>query len=102
MLIVANNAETGILGHLSRFWWWSLDHRGVPGSPGLVVILIPTGSKLDRVWGVAYGVRRDVWEDRVRDHLDHREKGGYTRHEAVFHPRDEGKGDGPKEVVVVN
>ncbi len=75
-------------GYKRRFWWWSLDHRGVPGAPGLVVTLVPTGREADRVWGVAYGVRRDVWEDRVRSHLDHREKGGYSRKEVIFHPKD--------------
>jgi len=81
-----------VLGHVRgykrRFWWWSEDHRGVPGSPGRVVNLLPD-SQESQVWGVAYHVEDSVWEAGVRDQLDYREKGGYTKHSMMFHPLEE-------------
>ena len=47
-------------------------NRGVPGSPGRVVNLLPD-SQESQVWGVAYHVEDSVWEAGVRDQLDYRE-----------------------------
>lgn len=74
-----------VKGFKRRFWWWSEDHRGVPGAPGRVVNLLP-GEDEDRVYGVAYEIDDNDWEEGVRDQLDHREKGGYTQHLATFYP----------------
>ena len=76
-----------IKGYRRRFWWWSMDHRGVPGNPGRVVNLLPAEEDSE-VWGVAYHIEDAVWQGGVRDQLDHREKGGYTQHTAVFYPQD--------------
>ena len=80
-----------VVGHVKgfrrRFWWWSEDHRGVPGSPGRVVNLLPDSAESE-VWGVAYHIEDSVWEGGVRDQLDHREKGGYTQHITEFYPED--------------
>ena len=76
-----------IKGYSRRFWWWSEDHRGVPGSPGRVVNLLPAEEDSE-VWGVAYHVEDSVWEGGVRDQLDHREKGGYTQHTTLFYSQD--------------
>ena len=81
-----------VVGHVKgfkrRFWWWSEDHRGVPGNPGRVVNLLPDSDQSE-VWGVAYHVEDSVWEAGVRDQLDHREKGGYTKHTTLFHPLED-------------
>ncbi len=71
-----------VTGWVRRFWQGSTDHRGVPGAPGRVVTLAPSPGA--RCWGVAYRVAASDSGD-VLAALDHREKGGYARHEVRVH-----------------
>lgn len=67
--------QTALLcGWSRRFWQGSQDHRGTPDAPGRVVTLIREPKA--RCRGVAYLVNESVFE-----HLDHREKNGYERHQ---------------------
>ncbi|KAI8996725.1 ChaC-like protein [Gaertneriomyces semiglobifer] len=90
-----------VKGFVRRFWQGSIDHRGTPDSPGRVVTLVPyetwrdkfrdsdphDHSPVDTCWGVAYKIPASEAE-RVKAHLDHREKNGYQTFEAdVYHPQ---------------
>nr|CAD7405514.1 unnamed protein product [Timema cristinae] len=79
-----------IEGYARRFWQYSIDHRGVPSKPGLVVTLVKSLDPQAQVWGVAYKIAaQDV--EFVMNHLDYRwgtamEKNGYERVEVIFNP----------------
>lgn len=92
-----------IRNFVRRFWQWSTDHRGTEDQPGLVATLVPLSewqecyAHLDPhkanedgiIWGMAYRIADHDIED-VKNHLDFREKDGYTTlHTKVYHP--EGK-----------
>ncbi|XP_050354867.1 uncharacterized protein LOC126776409 isoform X3 [Nymphalis io] len=53
--------------------------------PGRVVTLIPADDPSSKVWGVAYKIRTEDVE-QVTNHLDFREKNGYSK--KTFHPKD--------------
>ncbi len=71
-----------VVGWARRFWQGSTDHRGVPGDPGRVVTLVRQAGALCR--GVGYRIA-EAHRDTVLAHLDHREKGGYDRHDVELH-----------------
>lgn len=70
-----------ILDFERRFWQGSHDHRGTPESPGRVLTLASVEGA--RCFGRAFKVSHDVF-----DHLDHREKNGYLRHEITIYLED--------------
>ena len=61
-----------LISLLCRFWWWSEDHRGIPGAPGRVVNLLEADDPEAKVWGVAYSINDELWEKEIKAHLDHR------------------------------
>ncbi len=67
-----------VQGWARRFYQGSTDHRGVPGAPGRVATLLREEDS--RVWGRAFRVAGEEAE-RIIAQLDHREKGGYARHQ---------------------
>ncbi|KAJ8688583.1 hypothetical protein QAD02_024378 [Eretmocerus hayati] len=74
-----------IKGFVRRFYQKSPDHRGEPSRPGRVVTLLESPNPNDEVWGCAYKIASEDIE-RVINHLDHRERGGYERKDVLFHP----------------
>ena len=70
-----------IEGWARRFWQGSHDHRGVETDPGRVVTLVEAPG--ERCLGRAFLIEPDVFE-----HLDHREKNGYTRKTIDIHMED--------------
>lgn len=100
-----------IHGYTRRFWQSSIDHRGVPGSPGRVVTLIPYQdvmenpkflSDVKRYFDVDANQDGDLKHDdlttlgvvyyippshaqEVREYLDVREQNGYTIHTVPVH-----------------
>jgi len=74
----AERRAARLQGWARRFWQGSTDHRGLPGAPGRVVTLVRDPSA--ECWGVAYQVASGEREP-VLAQLDHREKGGYERHQ---------------------
>jgi glutathione-specific gamma-glutamylcyclotransferase len=68
-----------VRGYTRRFWQGSTDHRGTPGAPGRVVTLLPSHAH-ERCWGSVYRVEPGR-EAQVLAGLDHREQGGYERHQ---------------------
>ena len=75
----------GIKGFARRMWQGSTDHRGLPGSPGLVATLVRTSDLPEAeqdanelCWGMVYGYAAEL-RDEVLAYLDYREKDGYDR-----------------------
>ncbi len=69
-------------GFSRRFWQGSHDHRGLPHAPGRVVTLIKDAGKVCA--GMAFRIPAEAAAE-VLDHLDHREKNGYSRQSHGLH-----------------
>lgn len=65
-------------GWTRKFYQGSTDHRGVPGAPGRVATLLREPDSI--VWGRAFRIGGEA-ADTILAQLDHREKGGYERHQ---------------------
>ena len=76
-----DSRDAYVMGYQRRFWQASHDHRGTPTNPGRVLTLL--SSEGVRCFGKAFRVEPSVFE-----HLDHREKNGYLRHQLPIHLYD--------------
>lgn len=81
----AEKQPASIQGWKRRFWQGSTDHRGIPGTPGRVVTLLPDGRS--HCWGMAYRLQ-ESGQEQVLQQLDVREKGGYQRHDVALQLKD--------------
>jgi cation transport protein ChaC len=72
-------------GWSRRFWQGSTDHRGVPGAPGRVATLVRESDAI--CWGMAFRLPNGETSGIYRK-LDHRERGGYERHQVSLAARD--------------
>ena len=74
-----------VKGWTRRFWQGSPDHRGTPQLPGRVVTLVQEAGA--QTWGMAYRLAPSAVAD-ILQRLDHRERGGYARHEVALYTQD--------------
>ncbi|CAH01571.1 gamma-glutamylcyclotransferase [Kluyveromyces lactis] len=95
-----------VYGFKRRFWQSSIDHRGTPDSPGRVATLIPFDGITNnaefekdlRTWNSKVVAKQDDLKllavayyippehaQFVTEHLDVREKNGYTAHRIFIH-----------------
>lgn len=89
-----------IRGYARRMWQGSTDHRGIPENPGRVVTLLrrkdweahaapqDVHAFDDIVHGVVFQIEEEQIEF-VKNHLDFREKGGYSIDEVDVFVKDE-------------
>ncbi|OMH83743.1 putative glutathione-specific gamma-glutamylcyclotransferase 2 [Zancudomyces culisetae] len=103
-----------IKGFERRFWQKSHDHRGTPEKPGYVVTLVENEQLAEleksiggqsksgddgKCYGVVYRIKKGL-EKEVLDHLDHREKDGYTVHKVCVYSDEPRDGSEEEHVVV--
>src|SRR5690606_2434548 len=87
-----------VKGWARRFWQGSTDHRGTPEAPGRVVTLVEAPGA--SCWGVAYRLRPST-AATVLERLDHREQGGYERHQVVVTPKSPAAGSSIHALVYI-
>ncbi|XP_078483599.1 putative glutathione-specific gamma-glutamylcyclotransferase 2 isoform X1 [Ciona intestinalis] len=81
-----HNREVGYVhGFVRRFWQGNISHRGVPGSPGRVVTLVPDDKGV--TWGVTFHLKGKKQIEAALRHLVTREmiNGGYEIRTAKFY-----------------